>query len=185
MRKAGALGMHLSFSVGHLPEYDRGISARGLLCFGLQKFGCADRSGFLTEKASAVDAQKDWRRATRTRHRRWIESYRPWGIKKQPPLLSRDYPKRSVITDRFCCSRCRIEEPDTSLMELVRQVEISSTAADAGSESVLELLPLFPEVSVVARYRLNFKYRSRIRLTGPLQLIDSLVSPLRTASLIA
>ena len=130
--------------LGHLPEYDRGIKRARFAVLRLTKVPAVlIEGGFLTENGECkLIAQKDWRARLAHAIGVGIESYRVLGIKKQPPLLVADYRKqiKSSPTD-FVVPDAELKEADTSLMELVGKVEVSSSAADVNSESVSRVRP--------------------------------------------
>src|SRR6201982_2396951 len=83
--------------LGHLPEYDRGIKRARFAVLRLTKVPAVlIEGGFLTEKGECkLIAQKDWRAELAGAIGVGIESYRAWGVKKQPPMLVADYRKQT------------------------------------------------------------------------------------------
>src|SRR5258708_32438090 len=82
--------------IGHIPEYDRGIKRARFAVLRLTKVPAVlIEGGFLTERGeSKLISNKDWRAQLAGAIGVGIESYRTFGVKKQPPILGPDYHKQ-------------------------------------------------------------------------------------------
>src|ERR1700758_3751818 len=108
--------------LGHIPEYDRGIKRARFAVLRLTKVPAVlIEGGFLTERGeSKLIANKDWRGKLAAALGVGVESSRPLGVKKQPPMLVADYRKQTKLApSEPVVQEGQIKEADSSLMDLV------------------------------------------------------------------